>query len=198
MGHGIDSGIVTTLALTSYRNSRREGLSLPDIVCRLDRLVEQQFPDDRFITGVLAELNLHTGHLSVVNAGSPQPLLLHAGQCRPLNVDPVPPMGLGLTHHHTPQVTEAVLVPGDLLLLATDGVLDPRIGDRAAFSEQQLGSFVENTARHKLPLDEATRQITRRVRQAQDDKLADDASVLLLEYFGSPGIRPAADTAPRV
>src|SRR4051812_18672832 len=76
MGHGLAAVGVAAFAISAYRNSRRSGRDLLETYAAMDEAVEEQFPDRRFVTALIAELNIDTGELSWLSAGHPPPLLI--------------------------------------------------------------------------------------------------------------------------
>lgn len=194
MGHGVPASVVTALAMGAYRNSRRGTDDLPGTVRAMDAAVSEQFPDERFVTALLAELDLATGRISFLNAGHLQPLLLRGRQIVAMpEITPGLPLGLGgLLPPVEDRVVEFQLQPGDRLLLVTDGILDAVDEAGEPFGEHRLAELTERTAHDKLALAELARAITRGVYDYQNGKLRDDASLLVVEYTG----REAHDTPP--
>src|SRR4051794_17624779 len=115
VGHGISASALTTLALNTYRNARRSGLSLADTYRSIDKWIRAQFPG-AFVTAVLAELDTTTGAYPRIAAGHPAELHLRGD----LTMDALPtptalPLGLGHMLPRPPGVTELMLEPGDTL-----------------------------------------------------------------------------------
>src|SRR3954469_4586216 len=79
-GHDLDGTLLAAVALTAYRNSRREGHGLFDTARIVDELVAAHGGGERFATGILAELHLPTGRLRYLNAGHPAPLMMREGK----------------------------------------------------------------------------------------------------------------------
>lgn len=95
MGRGLKAGLTCAVALAALRAVRRDGHGLYDMARAVDAALLEQFHDMRFVTGVLAELNLDTGHLRYINAGHPPPLLLRHGRAvRALTGGRRMPMGI--------------------------------------------------------------------------------------------------------
>ncbi len=199
MGHGVAASVATALAVGAYRNSRRGRDDMPATLRTMDAAVAAEFADDRFVTALLAELELATGRVAFLNAGHLQPLLLRGRHIAPVpRVPPGLPLGLGaLLPAAAERVVHVQLEPHDRLLLVTDGILDAASGSGARFGEDRLIELAERAALDQLPLPELARAITRGVFDYQSGSLADDASLLIVEYTGTGGTTPAAATAPR-
>lgn len=197
MGHGVPAAVTTALALGAYRHSRRHRRSLVETAEYIDAELAAEFRDDRYVTAMLGELELTTGGLTLVNAGHLQPLLLREGQVVRLpDVEPTLPLGLGL-HPRPPVVlTTTRLHPRDRLLLLTDGILDAHDTAGTPFGQRRLQELIERSALDELPLAELARAISHGVYEYSQGTLRDDASLLLVEFFGPPGQRPPAGQAP--
>ena len=61
MGHGLAAAGVAAFALSAYRHSRRRGYGLLDTYAAMDDAVGEQFPDERYVTAVIAQLDLGAG-----------------------------------------------------------------------------------------------------------------------------------------
>src|SRR4029079_9323438 len=134
-GHGLDAGLLATVAVAAYRNSRRQGLDLPDTVRFIDAAIASTFGPERFVTAVLAELDLRSGRMRWHNAGHPAPLLLRGGRVvKVLETEPGLPLGLGGECEPVWQPLE----PGDRVLFFTDGVVEARSAAGEFFGVSRL------------------------------------------------------------
>ncbi len=198
MGHGVSASVTTALAIGAYRSSRRRGDDLLATLRIMDTAIAGEFPDERFVTALLAELDLTTGRIRFLNAGHLQPLLLRGRHTVTLPDVPAGlPLGLGgLLPAAADRVVDYQLEPGDRVVMVTDGILDAtnRHGER--FGERRMIELAEHAAHAQLPLAELARNIARGVYDYQAGELSDDASLLLLEYTGG-GTAPPPATAPR-
>jgi len=182
MGHGLAAAGVAAFAISAYRNSRRGGRDLLQTYAAMDEAVEEQFPDQRFVTAVIAELDLDTGDLRWVNAGHPPPLLIrHARHARTLNAQPATPLGMGL-RASPPTVSQTSLEPGDLLLLYTDGLTDGHDQDGERFGTDGLSRFIEREASAGQPAPETLRRLRQALVGQPRARFADDATALLVEW----------------
>ena len=97
LGHNLSAGLLTSVCLASCRSSRRSGGSLGDTVARADQAIVRQFGDYRFVTALLAELDVGTGQLSWVCRGHPAPLLIRGNRTvTEFNRPPELPLGLSV------------------------------------------------------------------------------------------------------
>lgn len=182
MGHGLAAAGVAAFALAAYRHSRRRGDGPAATYAAVDAAVFEQYPGSRFVTGIVAELDVESGRLRWINAGHPAPLLLRAGHLiKTLEAEPSPPMGMQLAAG-PPVVSEEVLQPGDMLLLYTDGLTEARRPDGALFTAERLGEFIERQAAKGLPAPETLRGLREAIIERGEGALRDDATALLVEW----------------
>jgi serine phosphatase RsbU (regulator of sigma subunit) len=177
MGHGIDSALTATLCVGSLRNSRRLGSSLLDQAAAANSaLVEHAttVDADGFATGLLGRLDLITGRLALVNAGHVTPYLIRGGSVT--DVDLPVDVPLGLFAGSTYRSTDLDLRAGDRLLMVTDGMLE-----RKAAELDLTAALATTRALHPR---EATRYLADSVLQVSGKVLADDATLLILDWHG--------------
>jgi serine/threonine protein phosphatase PrpC len=182
MGHGLAAAGVTAFALSAYRHSRRRGEDLAATYAAVDAAIAEQYHSSRFVTALIAELEVESGRLSWVSAGHPAPLLLRAGRLlKTLELAPSPPLGLQLADG-PPAIGEEWLEPGDMLLLYTDGFTEARRPDGALFSVERLGQFIERQASTGQPAPETLRGLRESIIENREGALHDDATALLVEW----------------
>jgi hypothetical protein len=190
MGHGMSAAVVAAAALAGYRCVRRDGRRVVDQAASIDDVVSTTFPRSVFVTGVLAELDIASGHLRYVNAGHPPPLLLRQGRVvKELGGGRRVPFGLeatGLT------VGEEILEPGDWLALYTDGITEARDGSGAWFGESRLKEFLTRAIAAGQAPAETVRRLTQAVMEHQGGLLQDDATVLLARWTRPVPAEPPA------
>lgn len=180
MGHGLEASVMVSLAVSSYRHSRRAGADLVEMVAAMDEAVASQFPEDRFVTAQLALLDTRTGNLRYVSAGHPAPMLVRNGRViGDLPVAPAPPVGLGLQR---PKIQTASLEPGDRLLFLSDGAIEARSPGGELFGRDRLGGLLERAVASGLPSPEVMRRLMHALLDHQQGNLQDDATLVLLEW----------------
>jgi serine phosphatase RsbU (regulator of sigma subunit) len=130
---------------------------------------------------VLAELDQRTGHLKVISAGHPSGIVLRRG--RVVKMLPTPtalPVSLG--DRRPPTVVEEALEPGDRVLLYTDGIVEARSPSGEQFGIDRLIEFATKALADQLPAPETVRRLVHAVLEYQQQRLQDDATVLLAEW----------------
>ncbi len=184
MGHGLTAGLVSTTAVTAYRNARRNGADLSEQVRAIDSAVAEQFGDGTFATGVLVELDLVSGRLLYCCAGHPPPFLLRDSRVVK-RLDGALRVPFGLDREDV-ALAEERLQPGDWLVLHTDGITEARDSAGALFGEPRFIDLLERQAASGQPPPETVRRLSHAVLGHQNGVLQDDATIVLAAWT-SPG-----------
>ncbi len=181
MGHGLAAGLMATIAVAAYRNARRAGLDLSATVALIDEAVSTHVGDGRYVTGVLAELDLSTGRLSWCIAGHPRPLILrHRRIVKSLEAGAHVPFGLGAR----PGVGHESLEPGDRVLLYTDGITEARSASGEMFGVERFADLVTRSSAESMPAPETMRRLMHALLDHQVGSLRDDATALIVQWPG--------------
>ncbi|MET7380959.1 PP2C family protein-serine/threonine phosphatase [Streptomyces sp. NPDC005526] len=119
--------------------------------------------------------------VQLVNRGHPPPLLLHQGRTAPLTPSlPLPPLGLEDLISDLPVKPESyAFLPGDRLLLYTDGVIEARNRDSEFFA---LSEAMEGIGAGTTPPEFLERLHQALIRHTGGD-LADDVAMILADRF---------------
>lgn len=186
MGHDTASGLTSNLAVAAGRNLRLQGTPLKDVGRAIEDVLLEQDSSGRFVTAVLADLDLRTGMLKWVLHGHPAPVVIRGGRwVATLDCEPGHPLGTDLGIIAT--VCEEQLEPGDRVLFYTDGIVEARDPNKEEFG---LVRFIDFITRHHaagLPVPETLRRLTHSILKHHAGRLDDDATVLLLEWHGTSG-----------
>lgn len=180
MGHGLQSSILSSLAVGSYRHDRREGQPLGIIHDRLDGVLADSFGGERFVTGQLARLDVQSGRLTWTNAGHPLPLHVRGGRVLgSLSCRPSLPWGLGGV-----LAEEAVeeLEPGDSVVFYTDGVIEGRPPGGDQFGIDRFVDIIEQSSASTIASDVILRTAINNILEYQDRRLRDDATIVWLTW----------------
>ncbi|MGC9544451.1 PP2C family protein-serine/threonine phosphatase [Streptomyces sp. UG1] len=133
-GHGIAAIGTVAAVLGSFREAVHDEPDLGRVLRRLDRALARHLRErscddpaaEEFVTVLLLEIG-RDGEITALNCGHPWPYLLTGTTVEPLaRTDPLPPLGpFPLPPDLTP-LPCGTLLPGDSLVLYTDGVEDAR------------------------------------------------------------------------
>ncbi|MEV4463824.1 PP2C family protein-serine/threonine phosphatase [Micromonospora echinofusca] len=190
MGHGVASALTATLGVGSLRNSRRRGVGLVEQAdaANADVAGHAAVPGS-FVTAVLGRLDLRTGVCALLNAGHVPPLLVRAGDARPLSLPANFPLGMfeGVEY----QAGEVTLRAGDRLVVITDGMRERNAADL------DLAAMLRSIT--DLHPREAARALADAVLEVSGPTLADDATLFVLDWHDGHGeernTRAGADQA---
>ncbi len=179
VGHGLRAGLAHTVATVSVRAARRAGGDLLAQAAAADAALLEQFgAEARFVTAILAGLDMETGSLQYINAGHPAPLLLRNGRyVKELTGGRRTP--LGVRSARTAIGVES-LHPGDWLLLYTDGITEARNAQREMFGTGRLIEHAERHAAAGLPAPETLRRLAHAVAEFHEGPAVDDATLMLV------------------
>jgi len=153
----------------------------------MSRLMMSEIQTERYVTLAYAEIDLHTGHARMVQAGHPHPVVQHRdGSVSFLGNGGLP---VGLIEGAEYEGFEARLKPGERLLLVSDGITEcPRPdGEQLGHSglEDILMSLRELQGGALL---EAL--MWELARWAEEEDFSDDVSCALFEFHGPKGAGP--------
>jgi len=195
MGHDSFAGLTASVAVAAFRNERRQGANLVGIGEGIERALIDHFDGARYTTAVLADLDLASGEFSWVSRGHPPPIIIRGGRwVSGLECEPAHPLGMGLGLEVT--VCREQLKAGDRIVLYTDGITEAR--DRTG-DEFGVARFIEFLNRHHaegLPVPETLRRLMRAILAHNQGRLADDATVLCLEWHGPSRNKALRPTQP--
>jgi hypothetical protein len=195
VGHGLTAALTSTLTLAATRARRTAGDGLLAAVAAADQALTEQFSDSRYTTAILAEIDGQTGRVHYVNAGHPPAVVIRDGKAvATLAAAPRPPLGLpGPT-----VLAYQDLQPGDRLLFYTDGITEARDGEGGFFGVDRLIDLAERHSSGGLPAAETLRRLSRAVLEHQEGSLADDATLLLVEWTPGRGHRVTSQAGDAV
>ncbi|MEH0822298.1 MULTISPECIES: PP2C family protein-serine/threonine phosphatase [unclassified Micromonospora] len=178
-GEGVAAAMLTTLATYALRNARRGGLGLADQAALADQAIYALHRGEQHLSVLLMELDLASGKLTVVDAGSPRLVRLRDGEISEQVLEKQFPLGMFESTDYQEQSFE--LRRGDRLFVLSDGVIDAT-SQNVRYGETALDRFLRRTGRME-PLD-AVRSLLGDLRAFVAGDLIDDAVVVCLDWTG--------------
>lgn len=197
-GHGISSALMTArlagylsssspeqnIAMQKQVDGSYEPLPLGEVAAKLNQLVLGEMETEHYFTLLLADVDLATGRVVMVQAGHPHPLVQRADG----TIDQSGPGGLpvGLIEGASFEPFERQLYAGDRLLILSDGVVECPDADGNQLDEEGLEKIIDGLKDMRgTNLLEAL--IWKLTDYAEGRDFPDDISAILLEYQGDGG-----------
>ncbi|KDN74653.1 PP2C family protein-serine/threonine phosphatase [Streptomyces olindensis] len=181
MGEGIEASLLTNLAINALRNARRAGLPLADQAALADQAVYAHYRGRCYLSVLMLDVELATGRVRAVDAGSPQLLRLRQGAVRRVDFEAQLPLGM---FEETDYVAQEFRVePGDRLVFVSDGVYGVASPRGEAYGDAALARAIQST--RLLPAAEVPRAILRELTGHRGRPVPDDdALVVCLDWRG--------------
>ncbi|MFE7274619.1 PP2C family protein-serine/threonine phosphatase [Streptomyces sp. NPDC057623] len=200
-GHGIAAIGTVAAVLGSFREAVHDEPDLGRVLGRLDRALARHLRQgahdehaEEFVTVLLLEIG-RDGEITILNCGHPWPYLLSDRGVEPLaRADPLPPLGLFPLPAELTPLPCGSLLPGDALVLYTDGVEDARDARGRFFS---LQAALIGVRHHPITPQAILRTLFTAVLRHTRGRQSDDIALLVLgndrgmPACHPPGTRPA-------
>jgi anti-sigma regulatory factor (Ser/Thr protein kinase) len=176
-GHGLRAATLMGQLRTGLRAYALDGREPPEVLERVDRLL-RTIRGQGMATAVYGIFDVDYGRLRIANAGHPPPLIVSAtGEPRFMEVDPAPP--LGTLANPSYQETTTQLLPGETVLMYTDGLIEVR-GESLREGFDRLAA----TAKGALSADRLCDQVIHAL--VPEEGPQDDIAVVALENAPIP------------
>ena len=190
-GHGVRAALVTAMIRAISEElkplARDPGNFLRQLNCDLCSILKNS-GSTLLTTAFYAVADCRTGTLRFANAGHPKPLILRraAGTVTPLaNASGRGQPALGLFEDPPYTTSETVLVPGDFLMLFTDGLYEVQGQNEELYSQERLTLDVKILL-HRPPAALFDELIGVVRSFALNGEFDDDVGLVGLDYVGMP------------
>lgn len=194
-GHGISSALMTArlagylssavpdqnIALEKQEDGTYAPLPPSVVVGRLNTMVLEEMETEHYFTMLLADFDMASGKVKMVQAGHPHPIVQHLdGSCTMVGSGGMP---VGLLDGVGFDEISFTMQPGDRFVIQSDGVTECPAPDETLLDEAGLIELLQELKHVRGPaLMEAL--IWRLSDYAGTDDFPDDISAVLLEFSG--------------
>ena len=178
-GHGLASALFMSNARSVLRALRPWTLGLTELADHLNsRITEDAGDSGMFVSAVIGEYRPASRTIDLVNCGHPEPVLLRAdGRVVTVGASASP---IGLTNVLGAETFTAVLEPGDMLCLFTDGIIEASDKAGHAFGADGITHVLRE--HRNAPLDAIANAILAAVNDFHGAPPADDVTLVLLRH----------------
>jgi sigma-B regulation protein RsbU (phosphoserine phosphatase) len=183
-GKGLGAALLTTM-LQGALTGVTIGADPARVFDRINSFLCDRVEVGRYATVFFGILDLE-GNLEYLNGGHPSPVVLRGGEVIELFTEGSFPVGLIPEAEYS--AARATLLPGDTLVLYSDGVTEATDPAREMFGVRRLYEVL--SGQHNAPLDLLQKRVVESIETfARGASQADDITLLLVRY------RAAAKTA---
>lgn len=181
-GKGLSASLFQTVCTSILKLASAVSLDPVGIVSELNRTLCGRGIDGRYATLLYGTLDLSSGRLRLLSAGHPSPIrvtrndkvdFLDCKACLPV----------GILEEHRYALSEHRLMPGDTLLLYSDGVIEARDAGRQFFGSRKLATIAQKF--HSTLPHHMVERIFEQVQHFSSSR-KDDQTILALHYSGLP------------
>jgi hypothetical protein len=178
-GHGIAAGLLMAIANSALKLGFDADPDPAAAAGLVNRALCRTGGRRAFMTLFCAVLEPDSGHLSFVCAGHPFPFLRRAdGSITELGTGALP---LGIRIEHELELHEAIIAPGDTLLLYTDGVVETLDAAGESFGFERLREGLAPGGPNQAIHDRVLRELDQ---FRGDEPVYDDCSLVVINRKG--------------
>ncbi|MFH0954093.1 MAG: PP2C family protein-serine/threonine phosphatase [Verrucomicrobiota bacterium] len=190
-GHGVSAALISGLlkmAVVSVREHHAAGggellarMNQPELVlATLNDMIIKEIPDYEFITMIYAVLDIARYTMTIACAGHPPPVVYNPRTAQAERWEVANGIALGLVPGSAYECVQRQVVPGEKIVLYTDGLTEAMNKENEEFGEQRLLELLKTSG----PLSPT--EIVAAMKQALEQHrkgcgISDDFSVLVAE-----------------
>jgi serine phosphatase RsbU (regulator of sigma subunit) len=181
-GDGMDAALLTAVGVNAMRNARRSGANIVEQAELASEAVFARYGGTRHVATLLLEIDLVTGAIEAVDAGSPRAIVVRGGLSRMLDLEQQLPIGMfGDARYETQRLA---VEAGDRLLIVSDGVHAAKPKGRLPYGDAALSTAIRRT--RLQPAAEAIGTVMRALTEYHEGvEPDDDAVIVCLDYTGA-------------
>ncbi|MGI8713481.1 MAG: PP2C family protein-serine/threonine phosphatase [Solirubrobacteraceae bacterium] len=178
-GKGPTAAGLGAAALGALRAARRDGSDLPRALSLIHETVRELDNEGFYVTAIVARWHPATAKLTWVNCGHPTAYMVdRSGNLGELEGPAHPALGVGNTNTADFEVSGRRMLPGERLILLTDGIIARQVEGGGTFGADGLRQAIERAA---APTAACTAiAIQQAVTDSWREPLKDDGTVIVM------------------
>ncbi|MBK5255704.1 MAG: SpoIIE family protein phosphatase [Vicinamibacteria bacterium] len=144
-GKGMGAALFMAITLTLFRASAEGASSPAEVMSRMNRTLSRDNQRSMFVTVFIALLDIETGRVTFANGGHNPPYVLRESgvlECLSYAASPA----LGVFEDAVYANSDLALLPGDGMLLYTDGVTEAKAPNESFYGEARLEARLRGLA----------------------------------------------------
>jgi phosphoserine phosphatase len=197
-GHGIGPALLATHVRAMLRVALRLEADMDETFRHMNNQLVEDLPPDRFVTAFLGLLDTRQ-HQVRYHAAGQGPILHYSAATGACDLHPPTTFPLGAMSMPAPRQASVLdLAPGDILLLASDGIYEYQDAGHREFGVHAIAALVQ--ANHRRPMAALVAIVMRALSEFGGGAAqADDLSMVLIHRLpgSKPVARPATGPEPR-
>ena len=178
-GHGMAAAFITAILKTTFHTWGERGALLEDLIKEMNSNLYRLTPDDSFSAVFATLYDPETGRLDYINGGHhPEPWLLSGQKNKPIrSLNEARNVILGIMAEIDVIVSHEVLSQGDVVLFASDGVIENQNIDAESYGIDSFESFLQS--HREEPAEQLVHSIIEEIENfAKDAEAGDDRTIL--------------------
>jgi phosphoserine phosphatase RsbU/P len=186
-GKGVPAALLMSATAAAMRLAANHERNMLEQVERLNSGILSVSDADRYVTLLLAEIDVQKRKLQYVNCGHNPALLFRATTGTLTHLDSSCPP-IGLSPEEICELSSANLAPGDVVVFYTDGVTEAKTPLGEEFGMERLSATVRRGS--SLSAEELMTDIYTAAANFCGDDFADDVTLLVVKciFDGSPAL----------
>jgi len=187
-GHGMAAAFITAILKTTFHTWTERGELLEDLIRELNSNLYRLTPDDSFSAVFATLYDPSTGRLDYINGGHhPEPWFIPKLKDKPIrSLNKARNMILGIMEDIEIITSYEVLDKDDIVLLASDGVIESQNINGENYSTEQFENFLKS--RRDSSAEELVNSIIEEIeRYSKDAEQGDDRTILAFRIKKIPG-----------
>jgi serine phosphatase RsbU (regulator of sigma subunit) len=176
-GHGIDAAADMAMTKFVFRSLAREHPEPGQFLAFANEVAVGELAAEKFVTMAYVTIDPASGEVVAAGAGHPAPRLVRVdGTVEALDVGG---LALGIESQQVYEEARARLVPGSMIVLYTDGVVEARDADGEFWGHEHLDACL--SAHRELPADEIAERTIASCREFAGGDLEDDCAIVVVK-----------------